>query len=197
MCENCKTDLNEDSLSKDIREDAVKTLLATIEGEDVEREGLRDTPARVSRMYEEIFAGYKQKEEDIFKSKFTSTNDQMVIVKDIDYWSHCEHHMVPFFGKVHIGYIPDGEVLGLSKFARLVEMYARRLQIQEQLTEQIAEAIEKNLKVKGVMVVVEGQHLCMSMRGVKKANAVTITSAIRGNFRENDIVKGEFLKLIK
>ena len=121
----------------------------------------------------------------------------MVIVKDIDYYSHCEHHMVPFFGKVHIGYIPEGRVVGLSKLARLVEVYARRLQIQEQLTFQIADAIEKVLKPKGVIVVVDGVHMCMVMRGIKKANAVTVTSAVRGGFKEDSKARSEFLELIK
>jgi GTP cyclohydrolase I len=178
------------------REKAVKALLSTISGEDEDRQGLADTPKRVAKMYNEIFSGYSDNEETIFSSKFKTDNSQMVIIKDIDYWSHCEHHMVPFFGKVHIGYIPNGEVLGLSKFARLVEMYARRLQIQEQMTFQIAEAIEKNLQVAGVAVVVTGTHLCMAMRGVKKSNSITVTNDMRGCFRDEQATRAEFFNSI-
>jgi GTP cyclohydrolase I len=182
---------------KSNREELIKQLLDTIPNEDSSREGLLKTPERVSRMYDEIFSGYEAREEELFKSVFFSDNEEMVVVRDIDYYSQCEHHMVPFFGKVHIGYIPEGKVLGLSKFARLVEVYARRLQIQEQMTFQIASAIEKHLNPKGLIVVVTGTHLCMCMRGVKKANAVTITSAVRGCFKNDLGVKEEFLKLIK
>ncbi len=181
---------------KEARKEAVERLLHTIKGEDVGREGLLDTPSRVARMYDEIFEGYKKKPKDVFKAVFETDNSEMVIVKDIDYYSHCEHHMVPFFGKIHIGYIPNGKVLGLSKFGRLVEIFARRLQIQEQLTFQIADAIEKYLKPLGVIVVVEGVHMCMVMRGVKKANSKTITSAVRGIFGEDDSARNEFLTLL-
>jgi len=187
--------MNDKSDSLKNRESAVKLLLHSIPGEVHGREGLVDTPNRVARMYDEIFAGYYTDPKDILKAKFHTDNDQMVIIKDIDYYSHCEHHMVPFFGRVHIAYIPDKSVLGLSKFGRLVEIYARRLQIQEQMTFQIADAIEEHLKPLGVMVVVEGTHLCMVMRGVKKANSQTITSDIRGAFKNNSETRNEALTL--
>ncbi len=179
-------------------EKLVKDTLVGI-GEDPSREGLLKTPERVARMYSEVFSGYDNAEDrldKIFSSVFTSDNSEMVVVKDIDYYSHCEHHMVPFFGKVHIGYIPNKKVLGLSKFARLVEVYSRRLQIQEQLTWQIADEISKRLKPKGVIVVVEGAHLCMAMRGVQKINSKTITSAVRGRFSDSATTKQEFFKLL-
>jgi len=181
---------------QEIRKKAITMLLGTIPHEDVNREGLLNTPDRIAKMYDEIFSGYGKSEGSIFKSTFQSDNEEMVIVKDIDYYSHCEHHMVPFFGKVHVGYIPDKKVLGLSKFGRLVEIYARRLQIQEQLTYQIAEAIQTHLNPLGVIVVVEGVHMCMVMRGVKKANSKTITSAVRGAFKNNLDTRQEFFNLI-
>jgi GTP cyclohydrolase I len=177
-------------------EHLIARLLGSIKGENPNREGLSDTPKRVSKMYGEIFSGYGKNPKDVLKATFKTDNDSMVIIKDIDYYSHCEHHMVPFFGKVHIGYIPNKKVLGLSKFARLVEVFARRLQIQEQMTHQIAEAIWEYLKPKGVIVVVEGVHLCMAMRGVQKLNSKTITSAVRGTFKTNVSTREEFLKLI-
>jgi len=178
------------------RETAVKTLLTTIEGEDVNRQGLLETPHRVAKMYEEIFAGYKQHPKDVFKKVFDTDNDQMVIIKDIDYFSQCEHHMVPFFGRVHIGYIPRDKVLGLSKFARLVEIYARRLQIQEQMAFQIADAIQKYLDPVGIAVVITGQHLCMGSRGVKKPHSITITNDLRGAFKDNASTRQEFFSSI-
>lgn len=179
------------------RLDAIENLLRSIPGENAGREGLKDTPKRVAKMYDEIFAGYNKDPKDVFKARFKTDNDQMVVIKDIDYWSHCEHHMVPFFGKVHIAYIPQKNVLGLSKFGRLVDIYSRRLQIQEQMTFQIADAIEKHLDPLGVMVVVEGTHMCMVMRGVKKVNSKTITSDIRGVFQENAEARNEALNLFK
>lgn len=178
------------------RERAIQELLGTIPGEDLHRDGLLGTPDRVARMYEEIFSGYEKDPEEVLSKTFDTDNEEMVIVKDIDYFSHCEHHMVPFFGKVHIGYIPNGKVVGLSKLARLVEIYARRLQIQEQMTFQIADAIESILKPKGVAVVVTGQHLCMVMRGIKKLNSTTTTSAMRGVFMNEAQTRNEFLNLI-
>lgn len=173
--------------------------MLTLIGENPDREGLLDTPDRVTRMYDEVFSGYVEPEaklRKIFKSVFTSDNNEMVVVKDIDYFSFCEHHLVSFFGKVHVGYIPNGKVLGLSKFARLVEVYSRRLQIQEQLTFQIAEEIQTRLKPKGLGVIVTGKHLCMAMRGVQKLNSETTTSAMRGCFKEDINVRQEFLKLV-
>lgn len=178
------------------REQIIKDLLSSFDGEDSTRGGLKDTPKRVAKMYDEILIGYKGGVENLFKSVFDTDNDSMVVIKDIDYFSLCEHHLVPFFGKVHIGYIPNKKVLGLSKFARLVDIFSRRLQIQEQMTFQIAEALEKHLNPAGVIVVVEGQHLCMAMRGVQKINSVTTTSAVRGAFRDSDTVKQEFYQLL-
>lgn len=177
------------------KEQIIKNILECI-GEDFKREGLKDTPKRVSKMWDEVFSGYHMKEEDLFKAIFTSKTREMVIVKDIPFYSHCEHHMIPFFGQIHIGYIPNGRVLGLSKFARLCDLFAKRLQIQEELTCQIADSLAKNLQPKGVMVVIKAEHLCMAMRGVKKPGSKTITSAIRGEFQDN-AVRNEFLQLIK
>lgn len=180
------------------REQAVKELLRTIPGEDVDREGLLETPNRVARMYEEIFAGYNMDPHLILSKTFKAEeHKEMVIVKDTDFYSHCEHHMVPFFGQVHIAYIPNGNVVGLSKLARLVECFAKRLQIQERMTTQIADAIVAELDPMGVMVVIQAEHLCMAMRGVKKPGAKTITSAVRGVFAENDNqARREFLSLL-
>ena len=174
----------------------VDSLLQTIEGEDTTRHGLKDTPKRVAKMYDEIFSGYKKSLTDVFKARFSTDNDSMVIVKDIDFFSTCEHHMLPFFGKVHIAYIPNKTVLGLSKFARLVEIYSRRLQIQEQMTHQLASAINSNLKAKGVGVVVEATHLCMAVRGVQKLNSKTVTNTMVGVFLTKPEVRAEFLNFI-
>jgi len=174
----------------------VREILKLI-GEDVEREGLLETPARVTRMYEEIFAGYSIDPRDVLGVTFDERHEELVIVKDIVYYSQCEHHMAPFFGKVHIGYIPSGKIAGLSKFARLVDAISRRLQVQERITSQIADIFEETLEPHGVMVVVEGEHLCMCARGVKKTGSKTVTSAVRGQFRQNPALRTEFLELIK
>ncbi|GFN31131.1 GTP cyclohydrolase I FolE [Paenibacillus xylaniclasticus] len=174
----------------------VREILKLI-GEDVEREGLLETPARVTRMYEEIFAGYEVDPRDVLGVTFDEQHEELVIVKDIVYYSQCEHHMAPFFGKVHIGYIPSGKIAGLSKLARLVEAVSRRLQVQERITSQIADIMEETLTPHGVMVVVEGEHLCMCARGVKKPGSKTITSAVRGQFRRDPASRAEFLSLIK
>lgn len=176
--------------------EAVKVLLA-FTGEDIDREGLIETPHRVTKMYSEIFSGYGMDAGAILSKTFKDEkHKEMVVVKDIPYYSHCEHHMVPFFGKVHIGYIPDGTVVGLSKFARLVECFAKRLQIQERMTSQIAEAIEEHLKPLGCIVVVEGEHLCMAMRGVSKPGTTTQTAAVRGIFLDKQAAREEFYMLI-
>lgn len=174
----------------------VRAILKLI-GEDVEREGLVETPARVARMYEEIFAGYEVDPREVLGVTFDEQHEELVIVKDIVYYSQCEHHMAPFFGKAHIGYIPSGKIAGLSKLARLVEAVTRRLQVQERITSQIADILEETLSPHGVMVVVEGEHLCMCARGVKKPGSKTITSAVRGEFRRNPASRAEFLSLIK
>ena len=175
----------------------VQELLKEI-GEDPEREGLIDTPERVAKAYEFIFQGYNQNVENIINSaKFTQENDNLILVKDIEMYSMCEHHMLPFFGKCHVGYISTGKVLGVSKIARIVDAYSRRLQIQENLTRQIAEEISNSINALGVGVVIEAQHLCMMMRGVEKQNSMMTTSCMLGSFRSKQTTRAEFLSLIK
>ena len=176
-------------------EELVKQLLKAI-GENPEREGLLNTPKRVVKSWNTIFGGYHQDPEKVLKTTFYVDCDEMVICKDIEFYSTCEHHMLPFFGKCHIGYIPKSQVVGLSKLARLLEVYSRRLQIQEQLTNQIANSLMNVLKPIGVGVIIEAKHFCMMCRGVGKKNSVMITSAIRGIF-QNSTVKNEFHRLIK
>ena len=166
-------------------------------GEDLTREGLVDTPKRAAKAFKFLNNGYDKTLDDVLNDAiFTSDTEDMVIVKDIELYSLCEHHLLPFIGKCHVGYLPNGKVLGLSKVARVVDMYARRLQIQEQLTRQIADAIEKAVGARGVAVVIEAKHLCMMMRGVEKQNSVMTTSAMKGIFRENISTRTEFLNLI-
>ncbi|AZN39480.1 GTP cyclohydrolase I FolE [Paenibacillus albus] len=174
----------------------IREILSLI-GEDVDREGLLETPARVTRMYEEIFAGYEVDPRDVLGVTFDEQHEELVIVRDIVYYSQCEHHMAPFFGKAHIGYIPSGKIAGLSKLARLVEAITRRLQVQERITSQIANIMDEVLQPHGVMVVVEGEHLCMCARGVKKPGSKTVTSAVRGEFRTSSALRSEFLSLLK
>lgn len=177
-------------------EESVKKILEHI-GEDINREGLLDTPKRVRKAWEFMCGGYNQDAKQIInKALFSTTNDEMVVVKDIEFYSMCEHHMLPIIGKVHVAYIPDGKVVGLSKIPRVVNVFARRLQIQEQLTEQIAEAINESLKPKGVAVVVDARHMCMEMRGVEKVCSTTVTSALRGLFKKDKKTKDEFLSII-
>ena len=166
-------------------------------GEDPDREGLVRTPERVASSMEFLTRGYRMSlEEAIGDGVFDEPHDSMVLVKDIEIYSLCEHHLMPFFGKAHVAYIPDGKVVGLSKVPRLVDVFARRLQIQERLTEQVAGAVEEALDPRGVGVVVEAYHLCMMMRGVEKQNSKTITSAVRGNFRSDEKTREEFLRLV-
>jgi GTP cyclohydrolase I len=166
-------------------ERAVRELLLAI-GEDPDRDGLKETPARVARSYAEIFSGIGQTPEDVLTTSFESSHDELILVRDIEVYSTCEHHLVPFHGVAHVGYIPggDGRVTGLSKLARLVEVYARRPQLQERMTAQIADALCEHLNPLGVLVVIEAEHLCMSMRGVRKPGSRTITSAVRGQLRD-------------
>jgi GTP cyclohydrolase IA len=166
-------------------------------GENPDREGLLETPARVARMYEEIFGGYDTDPREVLGVTFDEKHEELVIIKDIVYYSQCEHHMAPFFGKVHVGYIPSGKVAGLSKFARLVDAVTRKLQVQERITSEIADILEEVLKPHGTMVVVEGEHLCMCSRGVKKYGSNTITSGVRGVFLKNSALRAEFLSLIR
>lgn len=177
-------------------EKTISTLLELI-GENPQRDGLLKTPERVFKSYEYLTSGYKQNAKDILnEALFESSNNEMVVVKDIEFYSLCEHHLLPFFGRVHCAYIPDKKVVGLSKIPRLVEMFARRLQIQEQLTEQIADALNEHIGAKGVGVVIEARHLCIEMRGVQKTNATTTTSALRGLFLKNEKTRKEFFALI-
>lgn len=184
------------------REEHVRGLLETIPYEDPDREGLVGTPDRVARMYEEIFGGYEMDPHKILSKRFHAGEDGdkgMVVVKDIPFYSHCEHHMVPFFGHAHIAYIPkeNGEVVGLSKICRLVECFARRLQIQERLTTQIADCINEELHPLGVMVIINAEHLCMSMRGVQKPGSNTVTSVGRGVFMDNsNNARVEFMSML-
>ncbi|MEV7864560.1 GTP cyclohydrolase I FolE [Streptomyces sp. NPDC088124] len=177
-------------------ENAVRELLIAV-GEDPDREGLRATPGRVARAYKEIFAGLWQNPEDVLTTTFDLGHDEMVMVKDIEVTSTCEHHLVPFVGVAHVGYIPstDGKITGLSKLARLVDVYARRPQVQERLTTQIAESVMEILEPRGVIVVIECEHMCMSMRGVRKPGAKTITSAVRGQLRD-PATRAEAMSLI-
>lgn len=175
---------------------AVSLLLEAI-GEDKEREGLKDTPDRIARMYEEIFEGYDKDPKEILSKVFTADNSEMVIEKDITFYSMCEHHMMPFYGKAHIAYIPGEKVVGISKLARTVEVFARRLQIQERMTGQIADAIMESLGAKGAMVVLEAEHMCMTMRGVKKPGSKTVTVASRGAFSESEELRNRFFSLMR
>jgi len=178
-------------------EEAVKMILEAV-GEDPEREGLLDTPKRVARMYEEIFAGLNQDPKQYFETIFGEEHEEMVLVKDISFYSVCEHHLVPFYGKAHVAYIPkNGKVTGLSKLARAVEAISKRPQLQERITSTIANSIMESLEPHGVMVVVEAEHMCMTMRGVKKPGAMTVTSAVRGVFAEDYRTRTEVLAFIK
>ena len=177
-------------------ENAVKTMMLHV-GEDPEREGLLDTPSRVRKSYEFIYGGYKEDPKAILeKALFSTSNDEMVLVKDIEFYSTCEHHLLPIIGRVHVAYIPDGKVVGLSKIPRVVNVFARRMQIQEQLTEQIADAIMDTIAPKGVAVVIQARHMCMEMRGVEKINSTTTSSALRGLFKKDEKTRSEFFSLI-
>ena len=185
------------SLTSATFEDLVKEMLVRLD-EDPEREGLLRTPSRVHKAFEFLTRGYNEDPEALLKNAlFTVTYDEMVIVKDVEMFSLCEHHMLPFFGKVHVAYIPNGKVIGLSKIPRLIEMFSRRLQIQERLTTQIAETIQKVVQPQGVGVVIEARHLCMMMRGVEKQHSAAVTSSMLGCFRDEQETRTEFLSLIR
>jgi len=177
-------------------EAAVRELLHAV-GEDPEREGLRDTPARVARAYAELLAGMRQRADDVLTTTFDMGHDELILVKDIELWSMCEHHLAPFTGVAHVGYIPNenGRITGLSKLARLVDVYARRPQVQERLTTQIADSLMEILEARGAIVVIEAEHLCMTMRGVRKAGSRTVTSAVRGQMH-NAATRAEAMALI-
>lgn len=182
-------------MDKEKIEQAVRLFIEGI-GENPDREGLIDTPARISNMCEELFGGMTQTAEKHLSKTFTADNNELVIEKDIVFYSVCEHHFLPFYGKVHIGYVPHGKVVGLSKLARTVEVYARRAQIQEQLTAQIADAVAQYLNPKGVIVVIEAEHMCMTMRGIKKPGSTTKTIAARGILATDNDLKNTFLQLL-
>ncbi|WP_206453949.1 GTP cyclohydrolase I FolE [Aurantimonas marina] len=177
-------------------EAAVETLLRWV-GEDPTREGLRETPARVVKSYEELFGGYRQEAGDVLGRTFEEISgyDDMVLVRDVDFHSHCEHHMVPIIGKAHVAYVPEGRVLGLSKIARVVDIYGRRLQTQESMTAQIATAIASMLRPKGIAVMIEAEHMCMSMRGIRSKGSLTVTTSFQGVFAEDAELKGRFFSL--
>ncbi|CAA7601282.1 GTP cyclohydrolase I [Acididesulfobacillus acetoxydans] len=177
-------------------EEAVRMILEGI-GEDPDREGLVDTPKRVARMYEEVFSGLHEDPSEHLKVQFSEDHEEMVIVKDIPLYSMCEHHLIPFYGFAHVAYIPrKGKITGLSKLARVVEGYSKRPQLQERLTSQIADSIMKMLEPRGVLVVIEAEHMCMTMRGVKKPGSKTLTSAVRGIFKSSEVTRAEGFALI-
>jgi GTP cyclohydrolase I len=178
-------------------EDLIRRLLLEI-GEDPERDGLMKTPGRVARSYEFLTGGYKQNAKDVLNGAIFESDgyNELVLVKDIDFYSLCEHHMLPFFGKAHVAYLPRKHIVGLSKLARLVEMFSRRLQVQERMTQEIAEALQEHLDPLGVGVILEGYHLCMMMRGIQKQNSRAVTSAMRGSMLSDSRTRGEFLQLV-
>jgi len=175
---------------------AVREILLAV-GEDPDREGLRETPERIARMYEEMFSGLHKDAADVLKKTFVEKYDEMVLVKDITFDSICEHHLLPFFGKAHIAYIPNGKIVGLSKLARVVEIVARRPQVQERMTEELADLVMNELDAQGAGVILEASHTCMSIRGIRKPGSVCTTSAMRGIFRANLTTRSEFLSLIR
>ncbi len=183
-------------MNHEIVEESIRTILTEI-GEDVNRAGLLKTPHRVAKAYEFLTQGYRKNIDDVLNGAiFEEKYDEMVIVKDIDFYSMCEHHLLPFFGKVHIAYIPNGKIVGLSKLPRIVDVFARRLQVQERMTQEIADTLDKYLAPRGVAVVIEAYHMCMMMRGVQKQNSITTTSAMHGIFSDDTRTRSEFLNLI-
>lgn len=183
-------------MDKDKIKQGVQLIIEGI-GEDASREGLVETPDRIARMYEEIFAGLNENASVHLSKTFSTQNTDMIIEKDITFYSMCEHHFLPFYGKAHIAYIPNGRVAGLSKLARTVEVYARRPQLQERMTVQIADAIMENLDAKGAMVIIEAEHMCMTMRGIKKPGSKTVSVAVRGVFEENERLQNMFFRMIQ
>ncbi len=177
-------------------EEGVRLILEGI-GENPKREGLIGTPDRIARMYEEIFAGLDMDAKEPLSKTFSTDNSEMVIEKDIPFYSTCEHHFMPFYGKAHVAYIPDGRVVGISKLARTVEVYARRPQIQEQLTEQICDALMEHLHPKGAIVMIEAEHMCMTMRGIKKPGSKTVTFAMGGQFQEDEKLQNRFFQMVR
>ena len=189
------SDVEKTSVDAGRIEEAVKQILSAV-GEDVEREGLRGTPARVAAMYSELLAGMRQQPEEHLKSVFNENYDEIVLLRDIPFYSICEHHLMPFIGTAHVAYLPSGMVLGISKLARIVDCFARRLQVQERLTDQIADFLMDQLKPQGVTVVIEASHSCMTIRGVKKPGSVMVTSSLRGIFKRDSRSRNEVMSLI-
>ena len=184
-------------MDRDIEFEEAVTKILELLGENPDREGLKKTPSRVVKALKFLTEGYHQDPKEILnQALFNTSNDEMVVVRDIEFYSMCEHHMLPIIGRVHVAYIPDGKVVGLSKIPRIVNLYARRLQIQEQMTEQIADALLETIKPKGVAVVVHARHMCMEMRGVEKINSTTLSSALRGLFKSDQRTRNEFYNLI-
>lgn len=188
--------IGESMVDRDKVEAGVRLILEGI-GEDVTREGLSETPGRIARMYEEIYGGMDMDASEPLSKRFHVSNNEMVLEKDITFYSTCEHHLLPFYGKAHVAYVPDGEVVGLSKLARTVEIFARRPQLQEQLTSQIADALMEYLKPKGAMVMIEAEHMCMTMRGIKKPGSRTVTFVTRGIFSEEEILQNKFFAMVR
>ncbi|WP_115685834.1 GTP cyclohydrolase I FolE [Corynebacterium senegalense] len=190
--------MSETNFDRERAEAAVRELLLAV-GEDPDRPGLEETPARVARAYEEVFAGLHTDPTEVLNKSFAEDHSELVLVRDIPIYSTCEHHLVPFYGKAHIGYIPgpEGKVTGLSKLARLADLYAKRPQVQERLTRQIADALVEKLGAQAVIVVIECEHLCMAMRGIRKPGSTTTTSAVRGGFKTNAASRAEVLSLIR
>jgi len=184
-------------MNKEEEFEATITKVLELLGEDPSREGLLKTPSRVAKSLKFLTEGYSQDPKEILnQALFSSSNDEMVVVRDIEFYSMCEHHMLPIIGRAHVAYIPDGKVVGLSKIPRIVNLYARRLQIQEQMTEQIADAISQTIQPKGVAVVIHARHMCMEMRGVQKINSTTVSSALRGLFKSDQRTRTEFYNII-
>jgi GTP cyclohydrolase I len=187
---------NQEKINKQDIKAAIEKILLAI-GENVDRDGLIDTPKRISEMYAEIFEGLNIDPASYLNVDFEVAHDEMVILRDIPFYSMCEHHFLPFHGEAHVGYIPDGRVVGISKLARVVEGFARRPQLQERLTSQVAETIMDSVKPDGVAVVIEAEHLCMTMRGVRKPGSRMVTSAMRGQFKKSNVTRSEFLALVQ
>jgi GTP cyclohydrolase I len=189
--------MENESMKKQEEFEGAITKVLELLGEDPKREGLLKTPSRVAKAWEFLTEGYSEDPEAILnQALFTSSNDEMVVVRDIEFYSTCEHHMLPIIGRAHVAYIPDGKVVGLSKIPRIVNVFARRLQIQEQMTEQIADAISNSINPKGVAVVLHARHMCMEMRGVQKINSTTVSSALRGLFKSDQRTRSEFYNII-
>jgi len=186
-----------DGIQKEVIKAAVRDILTAV-GEDADRQGLLRTPERIAKMYDEILVGYRTDPVKLVNDAlFDVEYDEMIVVKDIEFFSMCEHHMLPFFGRAHVAYIPQDKVIGLSKIPRIVDMFARRLQVQERMTQEIADMVEQILQPQGVAVVVEGSHMCSMMRGVQKEHARMVTSAMRGAFKESQITRNEFMEHLK